>query len=164
MAQTYKTGGDCDAYCTKCKMDLAHTIVAMVGGEPVQVKCNTCGGFHKYRPTAAARATSKATSKAARTTAKRSPAARSSSAAKAAATRALRAKERALAEIEARWEGAMDGRDKGSSRPYDVHETYAEDDIVLHAKFGLGIVLEVTGAKRAKVLFRDAERQLVMGY
>ncbi len=158
MAQTYKTGGDCDAYCTKCKMDLAHTIVAMVGGEPVQVKCNTCGGFHKYRPTAAARAAAKAAKK---TTARTTT--RSSSATKAAATRAQRAKERSQAELTARWEAAMEARDKGNSRPYDVHETYAEDDVILHPKFGLGLVLEVTQPKRARVLFRDAERQLVMG-
>ena len=158
MAQTYKTGGDCDAYCTKCKMDLAHTIVAMVGGEPVQVKCNTCGGFHKYRPTAAARAAAKA----AKTPAKRASS-RSRAATKAAATRAERALERSRAELAARWEAAMEARDKGSSRPYDVHETYAEDEVILHPKFGLGLVLEVTQPKRAQVLFRDAERQLVMG-
>jgi hypothetical protein len=34
MAEQYKTGGDCDAWCTKCKMDLAHTIVAMVTASP----------------------------------------------------------------------------------------------------------------------------------
>jgi len=36
-------------YCTKCKMDLGHTIVAMVGDKIIRVKCRTCGSEHNYR-------------------------------------------------------------------------------------------------------------------
>ena len=37
-----KTGGEVDCFCTRCKMVLAHTILAMVGDRPARVKCNTC--------------------------------------------------------------------------------------------------------------------------
>ena len=46
---THKVGGEVDAFCTRCKMDLAHTILAMVGTKPVRVRCNTCGGDHAFR-------------------------------------------------------------------------------------------------------------------
>ena len=42
-------GTDVDAYCTKCKLVLAHTVVTMKGVKPSRVKCNTCTGEHNYR-------------------------------------------------------------------------------------------------------------------
>src|SRR5437867_11032714 len=51
MARTgYKAGDEVDSKCTKCKMVLAHVIVAMVGDQIARVKCNTCNGEHAYRP------------------------------------------------------------------------------------------------------------------
>src|SRR5438309_8942814 len=47
-----KVGGEADAWCTKCEMVLAHTVIAMVGTKPVKVECNTCHGVHKYRAAA----------------------------------------------------------------------------------------------------------------
>jgi hypothetical protein len=44
-----KVGGDIDAFCTRCKMELGHTVLAMVGTKPVRVRCNTCQGEHNYR-------------------------------------------------------------------------------------------------------------------
>src|SRR5262245_13687579 len=45
----YKAGQEIDAYCTKCKMDLLHKIVAVVDGKPVKVECRTCYTTHLYR-------------------------------------------------------------------------------------------------------------------
>jgi hypothetical protein len=48
-----KVGGEVDAYCTKCKLSLAHTILAMVGTRIARVKCNTCNGDHAFKTMAA---------------------------------------------------------------------------------------------------------------
>ncbi len=53
MAQPLRVGGDIDSFCTRCKMVLGHTILAMVGKRPVRVRCNTCGGEHNYRGSSA---------------------------------------------------------------------------------------------------------------
>ena len=45
----YRTAGEIDALCTKCGMDLTHTVMAMVGPKVVKVKCKTCGAEHVYR-------------------------------------------------------------------------------------------------------------------
>ncbi len=50
---THKVGGEVDAFCTRCKLNLAHTILAMVGAKIVRVRCNTCGGDHAFRSTPA---------------------------------------------------------------------------------------------------------------
>ena len=37
------------AYCSSCKMDLAHTVSAMKGDRAVRVVCNTCKKDHAYK-------------------------------------------------------------------------------------------------------------------
>lgn len=49
-----KVGGEMDAFCTRCGLMLAHTVIAMVDGRPVKVECNTCHGVHRYRSAAEA--------------------------------------------------------------------------------------------------------------
>ena len=51
-----RVGGEVVAFCTKCRMDLAHTIIAMDGTKPARVQCNTCNGQHNYRGKAEAAA------------------------------------------------------------------------------------------------------------
>jgi hypothetical protein len=44
-----RTGGEIDSFCTKCRMLLAHTILAIEGGKPARVQCNTCHSQHAFR-------------------------------------------------------------------------------------------------------------------
>ena len=52
---TTKAGKEVDAYCTKCRMTLAHTVLALLGTKIARVQCNTCGGQHAYRAEPGAR-------------------------------------------------------------------------------------------------------------
>ena len=58
MIKTFSVSEEIEAWCTKCKLELGHTIVAIVDNLPKKVKCNTCGGQHVYRTKPAARKTS----------------------------------------------------------------------------------------------------------
>ena len=49
MAVKFKVGGEIVSWCTKCKLILDHTIVALVDASPKKVKCHTCKGHHNYR-------------------------------------------------------------------------------------------------------------------
>jgi hypothetical protein len=49
MINSYSVGGDIDAWCTKCKLELGHTITALVDNLPKKVKCNTCSAQHIFR-------------------------------------------------------------------------------------------------------------------
>src|SRR5437879_997779 len=42
-------GSDIKYLCSKCNLELGHTIVAMVSGVPVRVRCNTCRTERNYR-------------------------------------------------------------------------------------------------------------------
>jgi hypothetical protein len=49
-----KVGGEVDAFCTRCQLLLAHTVIAMLGAVPVKVECNTCRNVHRFRGASAA--------------------------------------------------------------------------------------------------------------
>jgi peptide subunit release factor 1 (eRF1) len=127
-------GSDIDAYCTKCKTVLAHTLVALTGGKPRRVKCNTCGGEHNYRPS------------------KPQP--------KAAAVKTRKPKT-AARRTRQTWDEIVK---EASSRPrktYVMSGSYNEGDWIDHGVFGLGCVQTFTPPNKITVRFSDSTRTLV---
>ena len=143
LATTFTTGGNCDAWCTKCKLDLAHTIHAMVDGQPVKVECNTCHGIHKYRPTAEMKAAAKA-----------------ARARRSSGTRKTTPK---APPVPTQWREALERLQGVDQQRYHVKTVFEVDHIVDHPKFGVGVVVKILEPTRARVIFRDEERTMVMG-
>lgn len=114
---THRVGGEVDAFCTRCKLTLAHTILAMVGSQIARVRCNTCGGDHTFRSAPGARAPS-------------------------ASPRAPRPEKQVIG-----FEARLAGKDLAAARRYSPKETFALDEVVNHPTFGLGIVTAVRGDK-----------------
>ncbi len=54
MTEPIEVGTDIVSWCTKCKLILDHTLVALADGLPKKVKCKTCKGHHNYRDKAPA--------------------------------------------------------------------------------------------------------------
>ena len=135
-------GREIDAWCTRCKRELGHTITAMVHDAVAQVRCNTCGGVHKYRAPAAERSKSRATTRVAK----------SKAAVKAASISAdVRIYQQRIAD-----------RDLGTATRYSPRLDPDVGDLIEHSKFGIGIVEAVTDDKAA-VLFSDGKKMLVIG-
>ena len=153
----YRVGGDVDYRCTRCKLELAHTILAMVGGEPVQVKCNTCHTIRKYR--------NKSKRRTSTTTPKRS--ATRTATARAANARTITSRAPAPPSSEARterWVELMAKADAGNVKrsEYNMRETYEVGQVIDHRKFGGGVVDGIVDRK-IRVLFSDGERLLIHG-
>ena len=49
MIKKAAVAGEVDAYCTRCKLDLAHRVISMVEDRVHKVECLTCAGHHLYR-------------------------------------------------------------------------------------------------------------------
>jgi hypothetical protein len=142
-------GGEIDAYCTKCKLDLNHRIVAMVGENVKQVECLTCRGVHMYRkPKSAEVAKGEAKPRAAKSGAPRSAAARET-----AAVRAER-------ELRDSWERSIAGQPASAFRPYRVFEVFNAGDLVRHTKFGDGVIARVIDRMKVEVLFQEGSKTL----
>jgi hypothetical protein len=141
MMATHKVGGEVDAFCTRCKMDLAHTILAMVGTKPVRVRCNTCGGDHAFRgPPGASERKSASSSAAKRTAAPREK----------------------VAKVVVSFDDVLAGKDVAQSVPYSVRETFKLDQVINHPTFGQGFVSAVRGDK-VDITFRSEVRTLIHG-
>lgn len=137
MALAPRVGGDIDAFCTRCKMQLGHTILAMLGEKPARVRCNTCQGEHNYRHAPA------------------SPKKGSWE------PREVRERREAKPTITS-WEALIAQKDMARARRYSARERYQTDELLDHPTFGIGLIQEVRGDKM-QVAFKADTKTLVHG-
>ncbi len=57
------------------------------------------------------------------------------------------------------WEAQMEGAPEDAFAPYSLSARYAKGALVLHSKFGKGVIVEAD-AQRVEVLFSDGKRKL----
>jgi hypothetical protein len=144
-------GSEIDAWCTKCRLDLGHRIVAMVRGRPKRVVCQTCGSEHNYRPPH----TLDRPGVINRTRADRPSAAPKQSAPSARA--------RAEADRLREWESRIAGNVATAFARYAISRRFALGELLLHSKFGEGYVAELLEDNKINVMFRDGPKVLVHG-
>ncbi len=117
MIEKHGAGDNIAAHCTKCKLVLDHTIVAMDGDTIAKVKCKTCGSSHKYRTEAGGKR-----------------------------TRAGAKKEDVAKTAEILWQTCL-AEAKGREQIYDMGGKYRVGDIVDHRVFGRGVVRKIYSNK-----------------
>lgn len=135
--KTIEVGSEVDSWCTRCKLMLAHTVVAMVDGTIEKVECKTCSGKHKYRPNIP-----KSRQKKASTTKKK----------------VTRRRKKDPAVI---WEEALEGKDMSQSQTYAMDAEFAAEQVLDHPTFGIGLITEVRAEGKMEVLFKDGPKLLV---
>ncbi|HEY4120222.1 MAG TPA: hypothetical protein VGM56_20295 [Byssovorax sp.] len=150
-----KTGGEIDAYCTKCKLDLNHRIIAMAEGVVKKVECLTCKSHHLYRRPKAEREAAHARMEK-RAEARKSSTPRTSGERATAAARAER-------EQTAQWEHAIAGQPSSAFKPFRIVETFVQGELVRHSKFGDGFVVRVIDRGKIEILFQDGPRTMAHG-
>ena len=126
------------AFCTSCKMDLNHVIVAMKGDRIAKVQCLTCKKEHVYRSPKGA------TEPAPKTTRSR----KSST-------------EEAHHSIEAEWEKLMASHKDQPVKPYSTKGAFELGDKLNHPSFGDGIVGKLIYPNKLEVIFRSDIKVLI---
>ncbi len=111
----------------------------MVGAEVVQVRCNTCGGTHRYRT--AEPTPRKATSTRRKTRAKAKP---------------------SVDKLKKIFLKRLAEKDTSAAQDYSPRLNPKRGDVLRHTRFGLGIVERVAEGKAA-VTFEVGEKLLVVG-
>jgi ribosomal protein L44E len=130
---------DIVSYCTSCRMDLVHTIVAVHGDRVVRVLCRTCKKEHAFRLPAEQRvsATKKHSAK--------SPSPRKGRSAGA------------------EWEAAMERIRELTAKRYALDVFCEAGEKVDHPVFGLGRVERLISPDKMEVLFEEGVKLLVRG-
>jgi hypothetical protein len=135
-----RVGGEIDAHCNRCELNLAHTILAMVGSTVKRVQCNTCGSQHMYRGEQPLRKT------------------QSFAAPKKPTTpRTPRSEVKVVG-----FDELLKGKDLTRAKKYSIRETYKVDDVVDHPTFGFGIVSAVRQDK-VDITFKVEVKTLAHG-
>ncbi len=130
----HRVGGEVDAWCTRCKMILAHTVVAIEGTRIARVLCNTCKSDHVYRAGPPGEG--------------RPPRERDAISVRPST-------------VVLTYDEKVSGKDPASARLYNVKDAYKVDEIVRHPAFGIGIVLAVKDPHKIEVMFRTDVKVLV---
>jgi hypothetical protein len=139
-------GDDVEAWCTRCRMNLNHRIIAMVGNIIQRVACLTCGSQHKFYPP------KNQTPEEKEERVERRP--------QPDKTRkpASRAANKAYGE----WTTFMKEMPPGTvAKPYKISESYGPSEYVEHPLFGTGRVLEIVGAEKIQVIFKEGRKILI---
>jgi hypothetical protein len=141
-------GSEIDSYCTRCRMDLGHRIVAMVGGAPKRVICLTCNSEHNYREPRTLKSASSVVIR------------NKKSEAKPTAAQRVTQKARAEQERHETWATRALGKPVDAFTKYGMDRHFREGELVLHSKFGEGYVDAVLDGGKVSVMFRDGARTL----
>lgn len=151
VTPVYKPGSEVDAYCTSCRADRVHRIIAVMNGQPKKVECLSCKGHHLFRPTQAqkeAMAAHKRASKGERA---------STTTSRSRTSISPRAPKEDLSQT---WEKAITGKPYADFKPYRMDQTFAKGDLVRHTKFGEGVVTNLLDPTKCEILFKDGLRTL----
>lgn len=128
-------GDHIESHCTRCRTLMNHTLIALVDGQPVRVKCNTCGGEHAYRmPRQATKSKTQRSSK-------------------------PRTKTDPTAALRQEWETQLAQHDPATAIPYRMDASFKPNSLVNHPSFGLGLVQQI-GDRKIEVLFAEGKKVL----
>ena len=143
---TYKAGQEIDAFCTKCKMDLLHKIIAVVSGTPVRVECRTCMTSHNYRAAKGVREPGAAP-----------PIAPPRATATGSSPRAASPRSKIADDLPAL------PPDNVHILVYKISERFRPEQWVQHKTFGIGVVVREVPPDKIEVRFGREDKVLVHG-
>jgi hypothetical protein len=129
-----EVGSDVEAYCPKCKADTTHVVISKYEDEIRRVQCNPCGDVHSFR--------------------------KPRGEAEEDMPEPVAARKRALLK-KLTWEEFFAKHGEKNPKPYEFRETYRENAIVFHPKFGKGYISEVVSESKVEITFADSRRILV---
>ncbi len=131
-------------YCSSCKLDLKHVIVAHRSGNSgsiAKVRCNTCMKIHAFRANPGERANAAATAR------KKSNA-------------PAREKVQVIP-IEVEWREQLNKAQGVASQAYVPTKEFKAGDVIEHPTFGCGIVKTIKDGNKFEVLFQRDVKTLI---
>ncbi len=139
-------GADIHTYCTRCKADRWHVIVAKLGAGAAEhikrVECKTCGSTHNLRDSQTTRAHKKTIPK------------------KKARRATVAASEPAQG-----WQQIVNEREAAGEehKSYNIKAVFGVGNLIDHPKFGIGVVLKLLdNDQKAEIQFQEGVKLLIM--
>lgn len=134
-------GQEIISYCSSCKLDLKHVIVAHKSGNDgavAKVKCGTCMKIHAFRHNPGVKALAAAAKK----------------------VRVPREKATVIP-VEVEWRTSLDSRANAPQKPYAPTKEYHQGDVIDHPTFGCGVVRAVKDGNKFEIIFQRDVKVLI---
>jgi hypothetical protein len=142
------------AYCSSCKLDLDHIIVALDGEKIKKVLCKTCDKEHVYKAPKGEKAPPKKKKAKAKTKAKTK--------AKPKKKTRAKAKKKTISPFE-EWEKAMEQVKDAPSVVYAQDGSFGVGEKVDHSKFGQGLITKLIQPNKMEVIFEEGTKLMIRG-
>ena len=144
-------GDDVEAWCTRCRRNLNHRVVAVVGTNIQKVQCLTCGGEHKYYPPKDVGPKSK--------TVKVKEAGKGRPTGKQSRSAGV---DKSAARAESEWSTFMtEMAPDAVPLSYATSATYSKGEYIDHPVFGIGRILNIVGVEKIEVIFKEGRKILI---
>jgi ribosomal protein L44E len=136
------------AYCTSCKMDLIHWVVAMKGDKIAKAQCKTCNKEHVYKAPKGITEPGEQVKK------------KSTKKEKTKTGEGLTADGTPIAQ---EWEKLMNTHKNNPMKSYNTKGLFLLGDKLNHPSFGEGIVGKIIYPNKIEVIFRNNVKILIHG-
>lgn len=156
-------GQDIDAHCSRCKLVLAHVIIAVDGTKVARVECKTCRTIHAYRAGRAGAAARDKNGGSSEGVVSKSKSSRSSATPRTSSAGGKRNTSKAKIATQNSYDQLMRGIDISHAEKYRATRSWTEGDVINHITFGLGLVTRVLSTEKVEVLFPSEAKILVHG-
>ena len=144
-ASSLSVGKELVCFCTRCKMDLGHTIMSMIGGIPSRVICRTCKSEHNYKPKKGVK----------------EPGASAASGGNRSIVRGPKeSKVEKTVPLEVEWMKQLNASTK-PMREYAANESFGVGDRIKHPTFGDGVVQKLIHPNKVEIIFRMDIKTLI---
>jgi hypothetical protein len=154
--RTIGPGDDVEAWCTRCRMNLNHRVIAVVGSLIQRAQCLTCGGDHKYYPPKYEKG------ERGQTVVVRGSASGKGSSKVSSGDRSRKSAPKTAERAAGEWTTFMQDLEEGSElRNYAASEAFRAGEFIRHPIFGEGKVLDIVGAEKMEVVFREGRKILL---
>ncbi len=136
MAKSIQVGDEIEALCNKCKSPTVHVVQTVKEDTVIRVMCKSCLSSHRYR------VAEKPSVKPSR----------------------VKAERKVLDDTtkqSRKWSRLMAKAETDSPRAYQMSDTYLQNDLIHHEKFGDGIVVSVIDPTKISVVFEEGPKTLI---
>jgi hypothetical protein len=143
MTNHPSVGKDTLAFCNRCKLNLAHLIVAMKDSvTPAKVMCNTCKSTHSFK---------------AKSLGKKSNQITAYNKTRKSGTKAVGKNAQMQLNV---WQDALDSRTTDFIQ-YTPKTSFKVGDVINHPQFGEGVVDRAIDANKIEVIFKGTTKTLM---
>jgi hypothetical protein len=135
-------GQEIISYCSSCKLDLKHTVVAHKSGNsgPIaKVKCGTCQKIHAFRA---------------------NPGEKASQAAVKRKNAAPKEKPQVIP-VEVEWREQLSSRQNAPQIQYAPSKEFKAGDVIDHPSFGCGVIKALKDGNKFEVIFQRDVKILI---